>query len=84
MNYCTYARANGARICNDGYPDCRFSATYGDEHQLARRYVARLRKLYEHDVWLNRTNYEAQVFKSATTEVGMSIIAKLKQELFNK
>ena len=45
--YLKYATENGARLCNDGYPDTRFKATYLTRHNKVRRYIDKLRVEYD-------------------------------------
>lgn len=44
MDYVNHAKENGARVCNDGYPDTRFKATYPPEFEKARRFISRCRQ----------------------------------------
>ncbi len=45
--YEAYALAEGARICNDGFPDTRFKGTYPAKYLKARKFIARVREWYE-------------------------------------
>lgn len=45
--YEEYAKKEGARTCNDGFPDTRFKGTYPEKHLKARKFVARIREFYE-------------------------------------
>ncbi len=47
--YIRFAKENGARMCNDGYPDARFKGTYKPEHMKARQYISRVRNAYKYE-----------------------------------
>ena len=47
--YIREARFNGGRICDDGYPDSRFKATYCLHFEEIRKLISRLRREYEYE-----------------------------------
>lgn len=47
--YISHAIENGARIADDGYPDSRFKATYGNEFEYVRKLISRLRNAYNYE-----------------------------------
>lgn len=81
--YRKYALENGARECNDGFPDCNFKATFRDCDVAARKFVAKVRQEYDYNirmesalVWIGSNLRKGYVV--AKPEVAKGYIAKMK------
>ena len=72
-DYTFHARAHGVRICNDGYPDARYKATYLREFEAIRQLIADLRREYEYH--FNNTQV---VYKPVSPEVAEGYLNKIK------
>ncbi len=82
--YKAHAKQHGVRTCNDGYPDARFKATFGDKYRPARMTIAVAREMYiqmEHK--LSKECCCAH-YKQVSQEVAISNIEKIKQFFSSK
>jgi hypothetical protein len=46
-SYVKFAVFHNARICNDGYPDTRFKATFDSKDLRARKAISKIREQYD-------------------------------------
>ena len=74
LQYLIAARRAGARICNDGYPDCRFKGTFASEHVDARKFIGKLRIKYDQEV-------RQEVYEVVSKKVACSYLNAIKQML---
>lgn len=77
--YRAHAKEHGVRICNDGYPDARFKATFDDQFRPARMTISVAREKYVQMVRQMEYCQCACNYKAVTQEVALSNIEKIKK-----
>ncbi len=78
--YIRYAKEQGARICNDGYPDARFKGTYKPEHAKARQYISRVRNAYKYEC----LQAQREVYLVAGQEIAQGFVDQMRAMFVEK
>lgn len=77
--YRAHAKEHKVRMCNDGYPDARFKATFDDQFRPARMTISVAREKYVQMVRSMERCQCACKYKAVPQEVAVSNIEKIKK-----
>lgn len=83
FDYLEYAYGNGARECNDGYPDCRFSGAMRFSDTRARKLIAKFRKMYKYEqhIKYGSCNCTCENSKKSKPEVAQGFLSQIRYML---